>query len=77
MGLLKNLRDTLNVTKRRSSAIKVCPGCGNPKIRLSSREDVYPTKMYGITPMQYVCEECGYKGPVVMEVEEESSCKTE
>jgi C4-type Zn-finger protein len=24
-----------------------------------------------LTPEQYVCENCGYKGPVVMEIEEE------
>jgi hypothetical protein len=24
--------------------------------------------LYGITPRHYVCTECGYKGPIVMEL---------
>jgi len=26
--------------------------------------------MYGIAPTQYVCERCGYKGPIAMEIDE-------
>jgi len=27
--------------------------------------------MFGITPVEYVCENCGYRGPIAMEIEEE------
>ena len=48
---------------------KLCPRCGSSEIRLSSNFDVYP-KMFGIMPSQYVCEDCSYKGPTAMELEE-------
>jgi len=41
----------------------VCPKCGSPNIHLSSRFDAW------LTPELYVCDECGYKGPVVLELE--------
>jgi len=64
MGLLKNLRDVLKSMKRKSPTMKLCPRCGSPKLRLSSSFDVW------LTPEQYICENCGYKGPIVMELEE-------
>jgi len=70
LGILKDLREVFRGLKRRKSALKLCPRCGSPKLRLSSSFDTYP-RMYGLTPGQYVCENCGYKGPIVMEVEEE------
>jgi len=72
VGILKDLGEILKGMKRRKQAIKLCPKCGSPKLRLSSSFDVW------LTPEQYVCENCGYKGPVVMEVEdkEENSHKT-
>lgn len=70
LGILKDLREVLGGLKRRKSALKLCPVCGSSKIRLSSSFDTYP-RMYGLTPGQYVCESCGYKGPIVMEVEKE------
>jgi len=64
MGILKNLRDVFKSMKRRNQTLKLCPRCGSPKLRLSSRFDVW------LTPEQYICENCGYKGPIVMEIEE-------
>jgi len=29
--------------------------------------------MGGIAPIQYICEKCGYKGPIALEKEEETS----
>ena len=46
-----------------SKSIKVCPRCGSPKIRLSSELDFW------LTPKRYLCNECGYLGPVVLELE--------
>jgi len=43
--------------------IKVCPICLSPKIRRSSSFDGW------LLPEVYVCEKCGYRGPVYMEVE--------
>jgi len=70
LGIFKDLREVLGGLKRRKSALKLCPRCGSSKLRLSSSFDTYP-RMYGLTPGQYVCGSCGYKGPIVMEVEEE------
>ncbi|MDH5438487.1 MAG: hypothetical protein OEX76_06260 [Candidatus Bathyarchaeota archaeon] len=64
MGMLKTLSDVFKSMKRRSPSLKLCPRCGSPKLRLSSRFDGW------LTPEQYICENCGYKGPVVMELEE-------
>jgi len=73
MGTLKDLREVLKRLKRGGKRTpKFCPKCGSPRIKLSSGFDVYP-RMYGLTPGKYVCENCGYKGPVVMELEEEGT----
>jgi C4-type Zn-finger protein len=73
MGKLKDLREVLKGLKHKKltkPAPKLCPRCGSPKIRLSSSFDTYP-RMYGITPGRYICEDCGYKGPIAIELEEE------
>jgi len=44
--------------------VKVCPRCGSVGIRLSSKLDVW------LTPRRYVCNDCGYVGPIVLEIEE-------
>jgi C4-type Zn-finger protein len=75
MGTLKNLREVLKGLKHKKlgkPTPKFCPKCGNPKIKLISGSNTYP-KMYGITPEQYICEKCGYKGPIAMELEKETS----
>jgi C4-type Zn-finger protein len=73
MGKLEDLREVLGGLKRKKASEytpKLCPNCGSPNIKLSSSFDAYP-KMYGITPSQYVCESCGYKGPTAVEPAEE------
>jgi len=65
VGILENLLEVFKGLKRGKLVPKLCPRCGSLKLRLSSRFDVW------LTPEQYVCENCGYKGPVVMEIEEE------
>lgn len=72
MSWVKNFREVVRGLKRRNVSPKFCPKCGSPKIQLASGIRSYP-KWYGLTPMQYVCEECGYKGPVAMEKDEENS----
>ncbi|MFB0567812.1 MAG: hypothetical protein ACETVM_04435 [Candidatus Bathyarchaeia archaeon] len=75
MGMLKNLREVLGGLKRKKlgePTPKFCPRCGSSKIKVSSGFDAYP-RMYGLTPRQYVCKDCGYRGPIVLEPEEEKS----
>ena len=69
MGILADFREVLKELKHKKSGeatINLCPKCGSKKILLSSGFDTYP-RMYGITPRQYVCAECGYKGPIILE----------
>jgi predicted RNA-binding Zn-ribbon protein involved in translation (DUF1610 family) len=65
MKLIQNLKEVLGSLKRRGPSKIYCPRCGSPNIRLSSSLD------YWLTPKKYVCENCGYKGPIVMELEKE------
>jgi predicted RNA-binding Zn-ribbon protein involved in translation (DUF1610 family) len=65
MGLLQDMREVLKSLKRGKPSKKYCPRCGSPDIRLSSMLD------YWLAPSKYFCEKCGYKGPIVMELEKE------
>ncbi|MGC8998280.1 MAG: hypothetical protein ACP5JW_02610 [Candidatus Bathyarchaeia archaeon] len=67
MGILKNMREVLKTLKHRGSSKIYCPKCGSPRIHLSSSLD------YWLTPKKYVCEDCGYVGPIVMEIEKEEN----
>jgi len=64
MKILQNIREILKTIKHRRPSKIYCPRCGSPKIHLSSSLD------YWLTPKKYICEECGYKGPIVMELDE-------
>jgi predicted RNA-binding Zn-ribbon protein involved in translation (DUF1610 family) len=65
MKLLQNIREVFKTLKRRKPSKIYCPRCGSPKIHLSSSLD------YWLTPKKYVCENCGYVGQIVMELEKE------
>lgn len=65
MGLLRDMHEVLKNLKRGKPSRKYCPKCGSPDIHLSSKLD------YWLAPPKYVCEKCGYRGPVVMELEKE------
>jgi len=67
MKLLQNIREVFETLKRRKPSKIYCPRCGSPKIHLSSSLD------YWLTPKKYVCENCGYVGPIVMELEKEEN----
>jgi predicted RNA-binding Zn-ribbon protein involved in translation (DUF1610 family) len=71
MGILRNVREVVKNLKHSPSAPKLCPRCGSPHMRLSSRFDMW------LFPEQYICGNCGYKGPIVLRLEkqEESSEK--
>jgi predicted RNA-binding Zn-ribbon protein involved in translation (DUF1610 family) len=67
MKLLRNIREVFKTLKYRKPSKIYCPRCGSPKIHLSSSLD------YWLTPKKYVCENCGYVGQIVMELEKEEN----
>ncbi|MEM2937322.1 MAG: hypothetical protein QXJ63_02095 [Candidatus Bathyarchaeia archaeon] len=69
MKILQNMRGVIKTLKHRSPSKIYCPRCGSPKIRLSSSLD------YWLTPKKYLCENCGYLGPIVMELERDERKK--
>jgi hypothetical protein len=70
MKKLDGIREVLKTVKHRKPTQIYCPRCCSPKINLNSSLDLW------LTPRQYHCEECGYTGIIVMELEEEKE-KTE
>ena len=65
MGLLRDIREVLKTIARRQPSKIYCPECGSPEIHVSRSADVL------VTPKSYVCDACGYRGLVVMELEKE------
>jgi hypothetical protein len=65
------IRDVFKNIKHRKPTQIYCPRCTSPKIRLSSSLAVW------LTPKEYFCEECGYLGILVMELEEDKKEKEE
>jgi len=65
MKLLGNLREVLKTVKHRKPSTIYCPRCASQKIH------IFSSLNYGIMPRKYLCENCGYVGPVVMELEKE------
>lgn len=63
------MREILVSLKRRKPTRKYCPRCGNPQIHLSAKFDLW------FSPEQYICDKCGYKGSIALEIEEESNKK--
>lgn len=69
MGTFQDLREVVKRLKHRGATPKYCPICGSPKLRLAGGADFW------LTPGKHVCLDCGYKGFIVMEREEEGSGK--
>jgi predicted RNA-binding Zn-ribbon protein involved in translation (DUF1610 family) len=67
MKLLQDIKEVLKTLSYRRPTNIYCPRCGSPKIHLSSSLD------YWLTPKKYVCENCGYIGPIIMELEKEET----
>jgi predicted RNA-binding Zn-ribbon protein involved in translation (DUF1610 family) len=65
MKLLQDMREVLKTLKRRKPSKKYCPKCGSSDIHLSRGMD------YWLTTLKYMCKNCGYSGPIVMELEKE------
>ena len=65
MKLLENVREVFKSLKRRKPSKIYCPRCCSSKISLYSSLDLW------LTPKKYVCDDCGYVGPIIMELEKE------
>jgi C4-type Zn-finger protein len=75
MGIFADFREVLTGMtrkKRGEATINLCPRCGSPEISFCRGFDAYP-RLDGIIPRKYVCTECGYKGPIVLEGEKEET----
>jgi len=65
MKPLENIREVFKTLKHRKPSKIYCPRCCSPNISLSSSLDLW------LTPKKYVCQNCGYIGPIIMELEKE------
>ncbi|XHH09153.1 MAG: hypothetical protein ACFCUE_00610 [Candidatus Bathyarchaeia archaeon] len=66
MKKLDGFREIFSTVKHRKPCKIFCPRCASPKIHLSSGLDLW------LTPQSYTCEDCGYNGLIVMELEKET-----
>jgi hypothetical protein len=69
MKAVGNLRNVFKTLKHKKPTQIFCPKCASPKLSLSSSLD------YWLTPQKYVCNECGYRGTLFMELEKEEETK--
>ena len=58
--------DTVKNLKHSGPAPKICPACGSTKLKQQGSLSGW------LLPAIYACEECGYVGGVVLELEDES-----
>jgi transposase-like protein len=65
MKLLENIHEVIRTLKHRKPSRIYCPRCCSPNINLHSSLDQW------LTPPKYVCQQCGYTGPIIMELEKE------
>lgn len=63
MPIIGEIIEILKKSKHSSPKPVFCPSCNSPKIRLK--------ESYGILPQLYHCENCGYEGTLVLELEPE------
>ena len=69
MKRLKGVLEALSQIKHRGTTILVCPKCGKTKI--------HPERSVtsGFLPTVYVCNDCGYRGNLITEVNKEDPDK--
>jgi predicted RNA-binding Zn-ribbon protein involved in translation (DUF1610 family) len=67
MKKIDDIREVFKTVKHRKPTVIYCPRCASPKIHLSSSLAVW------LTPKQYLCDNCGYVGIVVMELEKDEN----
>lgn len=69
MGTFQDLREIVKRLKHRNETRKFCPVCGSARLKLAGGSDFW------LTPGKFVCQDCGYRGFIVMEKEENVSRK--
>jgi len=62
MGFSEVLRGLKRGSSRKRNRVLVCPRCKSRNIELSSKFDVW------LMPKRYICKDCGYVGPIVLEI---------
>jgi predicted RNA-binding Zn-ribbon protein involved in translation (DUF1610 family) len=63
MKLFQNFNEMFRNLKHRRPTMIFCPKCCSPDIKKSSSLDSW------LIPAKYICEKCGYLGPIIMELE--------
>ncbi|RLI32573.1 hypothetical protein DRO56_03305 [Candidatus Bathyarchaeota archaeon] len=66
MKTLRGFLEALRQIRRGRGGLKVCPRCGKSHIRMEKMG-------LGFLPAIYVCEDCGYRGHLIVEVDEKGS----
>jgi DNA-directed RNA polymerase subunit RPC12/RpoP len=64
------IRDVFKNVNRRKPTQIYCPRCASSKIGLSNSLAIW------LTPKEYFCENCGYRGIIVMELEKDEKEET-
>jgi len=62
---MSGLLETIRNLRRSRRDLSVCPKCGSARIRNSSWMNGW------ILPDQYTCDDCGYTGYILLELERE------
>jgi hypothetical protein len=70
--ILDDTRDVLKAVKHSKPKAIFCPKCCSPGLK--SYSGFAGIDMW-LTPRKYVCENCGYVGPIYMELEKDPANK--
>jgi len=63
--MLKEFLKLMKRLKHSGKTIVACPKCGSTNIHQTSILNVW------LLPSYWICKDCGYKGPIVMEIDVE------
>jgi predicted RNA-binding Zn-ribbon protein involved in translation (DUF1610 family) len=63
MRLFQDVNKLFRSLKHRRPSAIFCPKCCSPEIRKSTSFDSW------LIPAKFICEKCGYSGPIIMELE--------
>jgi uncharacterized Zn finger protein (UPF0148 family) len=69
VGTFQDLREVVKRLKHRYETQKYCPICGSPRLKLAGGADFW------LMPGKFVCQDCGYKGFIVMEKDDDEAPK--
>jgi predicted RNA-binding Zn-ribbon protein involved in translation (DUF1610 family) len=66
-----DIAETLRNLKHKKSGFQLCPKCGSPSILGVGSLDGW------LLPTKFTCEDCGYSGYLLMELDESKEPKKE